>query len=382
MKLNLGSGDLLLDGYENLDGSRGDVIYPLPYEDGTVEEIRASHVLEHFSNKEIKAVLQDWVRVLTPGGVLKVAVPDFETVAKLYLAGAAIPVQGYVMGGQVDERDFHKVIFDRESLTDALRSVGLIRVRQWQSEVQDCAALPVSLNLEGTKGELPDIRIGAAMSVPRLGFMDNFFCAMQAFIPLKIGLRKQTGAFWGQCIERCFELWIEDGADYILSVDYDSVYTVDHVRELIRIARENPEIDAIAPIQSSRTKKLPMFTANGEDGKPRARMLREEFSGDYQFIDTAHFGLTLIKVSALKEMPKPWFHSKPSEDGGWNEGRTDDDIHFWRQWREKGKTLALANHVAIGHAELLITWPGQDLSPVLQHPSEFWEKGGPDGVWE
>jgi len=46
MRLNLGSGDQLLEGFENLDGKRGDSLYPLKsgedkLEDASCAEIRA-----------------------------------------------------------------------------------------------------------------------------------------------------------------------------------------------------------------------------------------------------------------------------------------------------------------------------------------------------
>src|SRR4051812_8339039 len=100
-KLNLGAGSKPLAGYSNIDAKnkRGTVdttIYPLPHVDGSVDEIRASHVLEHFSHREIGNVLADWVRALKPGGVLKIAVPDLKFIAERYLAGAEMPVQQYL----------------------------------------------------------------------------------------------------------------------------------------------------------------------------------------------------------------------------------------------------------------------------------------------
>jgi hypothetical protein len=59
----------------------------------------------------------------------------------------------------------------------------------------DCAALPISLNLAGIKPFMREIGVSAVMSVPRLGFMDNFFCAFEALPPLRIKLRRYTGAY-------------------------------------------------------------------------------------------------------------------------------------------------------------------------------------------
>ena len=112
MRLNLGSGDQHLDGYENLDGKQGDSLYPLNVEDESCEEIRASHCLEHFSHTEVHAVLKHWVSKLKPGGMIRIAVPNFEKIAKDYLAGKQFNIQGYVFGGHVDARDHHGCGFD------------------------------------------------------------------------------------------------------------------------------------------------------------------------------------------------------------------------------------------------------------------------------
>jgi hypothetical protein len=63
--------------------------------------------------------------------------------------------------------------------------------------------------------------------------------------------------------------------------------------------------------------------------------------------------------------------------------RTDPDIHFWKQFRAAGNRLGIAPQVAIGHAELKFTWPGRDLKPVYQSPSDYWGKGGrrPSEAW-
>jgi SAM-dependent methyltransferase len=139
--------------------------------------IRASHVLEHFPHGQIADVLKEWVRVLKPGGELRIAVPNFEWIAENYVAGQPINTQGYVMGGQIDEADFHKAIFDKRSLTRQLAGAGLMLIREWKSELQDCAALPVSLNLCGTKPHQSEISVSAVMSMPRLAFTDNMFSA-------------------------------------------------------------------------------------------------------------------------------------------------------------------------------------------------------------
>lgn len=223
-------------------------------------------------------------------------------------------------------------------------------------------------------------KITAVMSVPRLGFMDNFFCAFQSLAPLGIKLRKTTGAFWGQCLERVMEEAVEDGADAILTIDYDTVFNDKMLAELIRVFQDHPEVDAVAALQPSRSKDAPLLTIK-KDGKSTGVVARHEFAQDLTRLSTAHFGLTLIRVSALKDLPHPWFKGEPDKNGKWGEGRIDDDIWFWKQWEKHNKTLYSANRAPIGHAELMVRWSDTSLKTIYQHPSEFYKEGPPATVW-
>lgn len=151
VKLNIGDQGKDHAGYEGVDIKRGMDAAHLDYEDGAADEVRASHILEHFSYGLALVVVSEWVRVLQPGGLLKIAVPDFRKIAEYYLAAAPINFQGYLMGGQVDEYDFHKAIFDEGFLTVVMQRAGIENIQRWRDEIEDCARLPISLNLCGTK---------------------------------------------------------------------------------------------------------------------------------------------------------------------------------------------------------------------------------------
>jgi len=178
MKLNLGSGDCPLEGYINLDAKTDDSLFPLvrhcceiadhepvPCPDNAYDEVRASHVLEHFPHGQTLNVLKEWVRVLKPGGWLKIAVPDFEWIVSRRRPEYGISedlLQMYLFGGQTDENDYHKAVFTFDKLKRLLEECGLVGIQPWTSEIQDCASLPVSLNLMGqkphtvsSKGDLP-----------------------------------------------------------------------------------------------------------------------------------------------------------------------------------------------------------------------------------
>jgi predicted SAM-dependent methyltransferase len=107
-KLNIGCGPVQPDGWDNIDGSnrayltsrlnwldksmtwlgairpttfRSDTIYAdlfkvLPYGDSTVSCIYAGELWEHFEYEDAAKLTRECLRVLKPGGVLRLCVPD------------------------------------------------------------------------------------------------------------------------------------------------------------------------------------------------------------------------------------------------------------------------------------------------------------------
>jgi predicted SAM-dependent methyltransferase len=90
--LNLGCGWRFHPGWENLDihpvaaeVKAWDLHRDLPYPEATFDVVYHSHVLEHFSRGDGLCLLQRCFRVLRPGGTIRVAVPNLENIARLYL---------------------------------------------------------------------------------------------------------------------------------------------------------------------------------------------------------------------------------------------------------------------------------------------------------
>jgi hypothetical protein len=378
LKLDLGAGAVSPEGFTPLGRPHGSEIYPLPYADDSVDEIRASHCLEHFGHRIVPDVLKDWVRALKPGGMLNIAVPDFGKIAENYVKGVPQNTEGYLMGGQTDADDFHKAQFDGEKLKRLLAAAGLALIREWRSELEDCAALPISLNLGGTKPHQKAFGVSAVMSMPRLTWTENSVCVMEALNPLSIRYRSVTGAYWGQCLERGLEQALrEDAPDAVLTIDYDSIFRRREVSLLMQLMMCHPEADAIAPVQAMRGADHALFAV--EDG---GRVSRDIFEPDLFPITTAHFGLTLIRASKLVAFAHPWFLDVPAPDGSWGDGRKDADIDFWLKWKAAGNTLFLANRVCIGHLDITVTWPGEDFRPIHQPLRDWRASGPPKEVWK
>ncbi len=388
LKLNLGAGDTLLPGYIPVDCKRGGEAFPLSVPefggsvpDESVDEIRASHVLEHFSHLLTAQVLAEWVRVLKPGGKLKIAVPDFDRIIAARAAGMPLPIEQYLMGGHVDDADMHGAIFDESSTAQMMRAAGLRSVRRWRSEIADCASLPISLNLEGVKASKPDCsQTAAVMSVPRLGFIDNFRCA-QTVIP-QLGIPDfivRGGAYWEKGITRGLEDAIAAGRKYVLTLDYDTVFGIEQVEDLHRLM-EASDADAICAMQAQRGKsRMLVCTFDDEGGwKPSSHL--SDFDPELVPIVAGHFGLTLIRLSALEGMQKPWLQSEPDAQGAWGDKSTDADMVFWKRFRAAGRKAYLATRVPAGHAQLMVTWPDQAMRPLHQYPDLYHQHGMPANV--
>jgi predicted SAM-dependent methyltransferase len=92
--LNLGSGPRGLDDahWLNVDGFTDknvhfliDISRALPFPSETFEGVFCEHVLEHFSVNDGLKISREVKRILRPGGVFRVVVPDAEYVIRMYL---------------------------------------------------------------------------------------------------------------------------------------------------------------------------------------------------------------------------------------------------------------------------------------------------------
>lgn len=672
-KINLGCGESKLKGYRNLDIKEGATAFPLHgFVDGTVDEVRASHILEHFPHGEVEAVVKEWTRVLKPGGTLKIAVPDFDWIVKAYQNGhrGDARLEHYLFGGQVDGDDYHKSFFNEDKLKALLEGAGLVDVKKWESDADDCSSYHVSLNLEGYKplgwpcahgvgrekpgakhstfpfgvceccrnsftkvrsnmthcrrcepapagveeapkltyaptptyefikdskgiihvgantGQARDIyaahnlpvvwveahrdafealgvnisgypnqraihklitdkdgaeyafqvannggqsssifdfgehtkiwpeieythteamrgytlktvlqrhavnvadydtlildvqgaellvlkgagdlldsfkfiraeaadfelykggcqlkdldeyliprgfervmtwhykrspqpevarifealyqkktrklqiapiyitdtktdakalyRVAAVTSVPRLGFQAVAGVLERAFADPRMLILRTGGAGinWGAAMQNGFNSLIRSGVDYLITIDYDSIFTNEDVKELLRLIVRYPEADAIAAWQASRWKDHPplagIIKQDGEwgGGVPIEDMKRLDLTK----VDNTVYGLTIIKVSAIQKIPKPWFLDIPNAEGEWEQGKTDADSYFWAKFREAGNKLYMANRVRIGHLHEDILWMDDDFNLIKQDLTDYYSKGRP-----
>lgn len=211
----------------------------------------------------------------------------------------------------------------------------------------------------------------AAMSMPRLAFTDNLFSVME-LVKMGVDVRKATGAFWEQSLSRLFELAIAEDYEFVLTIDYDTVFKPVDVKHMIRMMVRTPEAAAIFPVQYRREQDQLLLGVPGcEDGQASNEIFRNQLVP----AELGHFGLTLVRVSALKAIPQPWLWSQPNSEGRWAEGAMDADIYFWNKLRANGLRMFCASRVVIGHIQQMITWPGRDYVPVHQYVTTYMGHG-------
>src|SRR5690606_3528870 len=66
----------------------------IPLKDESVDVVYHSHLLEHFSKNDGFRFMQECFRVLKPSGVIRIAVPDLEIIAKEYLRNLELAISG------------------------------------------------------------------------------------------------------------------------------------------------------------------------------------------------------------------------------------------------------------------------------------------------
>lgn len=192
------------------------------------------------------------------------------------------------------------------------------------------------------------IRMAAVLSAPTVGWNPHWGCVQEAFHPWGIPIRLGSGAYWHQTMQTLLEEAVRDNLDWVLTLDYDSLFTKHHVQRLIDQMAVSPHIDALAALQVRRgSVECPLLNV----GDNRSEV---EFNGKPVKVRTAHFGMTMIRVEKLRDLPKPWFLPVPGTTGSYDDSRIDADINFWLHWKEHGRTVYVDPDCRIGHLQPMV----------------------------
>jgi len=185
IQLHLGCGKKFIPGFIHIDlddyphiDYRHEISRLPMFKNNSVDLIYCCHAFEYFDREEVKGVLREWRRVLKPGGILRLAVPDFEAIAKVYLKygknlghrGILGPLYGRIkIKTKTGEKFiYHKTVYDFKSLKKVFKTAGFKNIHRydWRKTIhkdyddfsqayiphmQKNKGLLISLNVEAEK---------------------------------------------------------------------------------------------------------------------------------------------------------------------------------------------------------------------------------------
>ncbi len=143
MKLHLGCDKRFIPGFIHIDladyphiNHRHDIRSLPMIDDATVDLIYVCHALEYFDRVEVLGILKEWRRTLKPGGKLRLAVPDFESLISVYQkTGELSKIIGPLFGRWpipgAGLTIYHRTVYDFASLRAVLEAVGFDEVMRY-----------------------------------------------------------------------------------------------------------------------------------------------------------------------------------------------------------------------------------------------------------
>ncbi|HUB47988.1 MAG TPA: methyltransferase domain-containing protein [Acetobacteraceae bacterium] len=175
MRLYLGSRDIRPEGFltVDVDPAHGpdilaDVTDLASIASNSVDEICASHILEHIPWPRSFKALAEWARVLRMDGLLRVAVPDLGLLSRMISEGRNVwAAAGLMFGaGRLENPlEAHQYGYTRDMLIAMLRSLGFCDFAWWKHDLRDGSngwmlddagnRLAISLNIAARKVASP-----------------------------------------------------------------------------------------------------------------------------------------------------------------------------------------------------------------------------------
>lgn len=164
VRVMIGAGPTSLPGWiaTDLTPTRSDVIFldagePFPFATASVDRIHTEHMIEHIDFATGQTMLGECARVLKPGGRIRIATPDYDTMIRLAVGPLDAEAEGLVRESngrhdvadqQLGEASFvvnrmfsghgHRFLYSEELLTRCLTEAGLTAVvRHTSGETQD-----------------------------------------------------------------------------------------------------------------------------------------------------------------------------------------------------------------------------------------------------
>ncbi len=130
-KLHLGCGGHMIEGWENTDLPQVDIRKRLPYPDNSASHMFCEHCVEHVTHQEAWNFFEECYRVLAPGGVVRIAVPDMVKLSFKITDGYKSAVKAGGHGDGSRKAAIRAVVFEhghRAVWSKALLEVFLVEI--------------------------------------------------------------------------------------------------------------------------------------------------------------------------------------------------------------------------------------------------------------
>jgi predicted SAM-dependent methyltransferase len=127
-----------------------DVRY-LPFKDESFDKIFSSHVIEHFSHREVKTVLCEWLRILKNNGEIEIRCPDLRARSFLFALRPSLQDIENIYGKQDYTENYHKCGFSFNLLREMLTDCGIVNVMRIWDGYKGIPFIPSDLHIKGKK---------------------------------------------------------------------------------------------------------------------------------------------------------------------------------------------------------------------------------------
>lgn len=142
VRVNVGCGKKVLDGWINVDVQANPKAprapdhlcdaREIPLKSGSADLVMALHLIEHFFRWEAESVLAEWHRLLKPGGILILELPNLEAACRNLLAGMNDQMSMWPIYGDWNHNDpymMHKHGYTPKTIRDLLEKCRFSSVK-------------------------------------------------------------------------------------------------------------------------------------------------------------------------------------------------------------------------------------------------------------
>jgi len=123
--------------------------YGIPLQDKVADFVYSSHFLEHLDRASARRLIEESFRVLKPGGVIRIAVPDLELAWEMYRRGEKDRMlYDYFFADDGGGFGQHRYAYDYEMLSRLMSEIGFDKVERASFQKGATPDLPLLDNRE------------------------------------------------------------------------------------------------------------------------------------------------------------------------------------------------------------------------------------------